>query len=329
MNLPPHVEAHGKGYRGRKRIEGLLVRTRTFPTPEDAYQAIIRVITEYRTAPEDVLSLREAGERLLRHTEKVRTEATAKFYRQTLGYIYRELGETTPLFSIGRDDIQELVHKWTEETSPATALVRFRVVRRLMLWAVRQGWIRSSPHVGVDLRRVPRREMAWFTGEQIRSIVARILEAEKPTSRRDADLILLIAQTGLRRSEVARLRVQDISGGHLWVRGKVEERRVPVRAALSDVLERLVDGRSAGPLIHESPSVISHMVERWRVNLPEPSLHPHALRHAFIFMLVDAGVPVNRVAELAGHRTIGTTMKYFHARSSGLRDAVEGLPELD
>lgn len=42
-----------------------------------------------------------------------------------------------------------------------------------------------------------------------------------------------------------------------------------------------------------------------------PDFHPHLLRHSRIRHLIEAGVPVERVSEVAGHRKLDTTQKIY------------------
>lgn len=51
--------------------------------------------------------------------------------------------------------------------------------------------------------------------------------------------------------------------------------------------------------------------------------HPHRFRHTAIQTWVDAGVPVQTVADMAGHSSIDITRLYFAASSTARVDALE------
>ena len=62
---------------------------------------------------------------------------------------------------------------------------------------------------------------------------------------------------------------------------------------------------------------------RERAGLPRVRIHDP--RHSFFSNLVMAGVDVCTAQELAGHRSIQTTMNYAHLRPGALKDGVAVL----
>jgi site-specific recombinase XerD len=53
-----------------------------------------------------------------------------------------------------------------------------------------------------------------------------------------------------------------------------------------------------------------------------PPLPWHCLRHTFCTRLAEAGVALHVIRELAGHRSIETTLRYTHTNAEWKRDAV-------
>ena len=53
----------------------------------------------------------------------------------------------------------------------------------------------------------------------------------------------------------------------------------------------------------------------------------HCLRHGFCSALSDAGKEINQIANLAGHKSIQTTMKYIHQGRDQKRQIVDELAQ--
>ena len=51
----------------------------------------------------------------------------------------------------------------------------------------------------------------------------------------------------------------------------------------------------------------------------------HALRHTFCSRLVQRGVPILTVKELAGHKTMDITLRYAHLAPHNLVNAIAAL----
>jgi site-specific recombinase XerD len=60
-------------------------------------------------------------------------------------------------------------------------------------------------------------------------------------------------------------------------------------------------------------------VESWR------DISPHSLRHACLTLMLDAGQDIHRVADHAGHATVGTTERYDRNRGRLARTPVHAL----
>ena len=66
-------------------------------------------------------------------------------------------------------------------------------------------------------------------------------------------------------------------------------------------------GQRGGPL---RPSGIYYLVRRYAYHARLEEVTPHTLRHTFGKNLVDAGVSLDRVAQLLGHESVDTTRIY-------------------
>ena len=151
-------------------------------------------------------------------------------------------------------------------------------------------------------------------------------------------------QTGLRASELASLRRQDLNLGAGWVRceGKGrKERCTPLSRAARQVLRvwlRELGGDPAGPLFpsrtggHLTRSAIWRLVAKHTAtararcpSLADKNITPHTLRHTAAMQLLRAPDPVDTatIALWLGHETLDSTNKYLHADMELKRRALD------
>jgi integrase/recombinase XerD len=165
------------------------------------------------------------------------------------------------------------------------------------------------------------------------------------TGRRDHALLLVAVQTGLRASELASLRCQDLNlGSGAWVRcqGKGrKERCTPLSRAAVQVLRvwlRELGGDPADPLFpshaggHLTRSGIWRLVVKHTAtarsrcpSLVGKNITPHTLRHTAAMRLLRAPTPVDTatIALWLGHETLDSTNKYLHADMELKRRALD------
>lgn len=158
---------------------------------------------------------------------------------------------------------------------------------------------------------------------------------------RDHAILLLLAIYGLRRGEVARLRLEDIDWfGDRIVVVRPKQRRTqyyPLVPAVGKAILRYlrkVRGRCEhrtlfltlnAPLRPLSGASISAVV-RTRVRSLSISLASngaHCLRHACAGHLLSAGFSLKQIGDYLGHRSANTTIGYTKIDLTGLRQVAE------
>jgi len=73
------------------------------------------------------------------------------------------------------------------------------------------------------------------------------------------------------------------------------------------------------------PPGIYYLIKKYGYEARIENISPHTLRHTFGKNLVDAGVPLDRVATLLGHSSLNTTRIYTIPSQADLQDAVETI----
>ena len=151
--------------------------------------------------------------------------------------------------------------------------------------------------------------------------------------------LLLLA--GLRIGETVAVKVGDVEiaerSGTVTVRmGKGgRRRRVPLNATARRMIlpwwqRRLEEGSEAAWLFPGRGNTGRlterggrHILAELAARSGLDGVHPHALRHTFATGLVEAGVPLDRVALLLGHARLDTTARYTRPKGDDLMEAVE------
>jgi integrase len=151
-------------------------------------------------------------------------------------------------------------------------------------------------------------------------------------------LVLVALNTGLRRGELLQLRWRDVDLARkdLTVRGEGaktgQTRHVPMNTEITDVLKKWRPADAdAEWCVFSGGSTTTPLTEArkaWAVVLKKAKIRVfrfHDLRHTFASKLVMAGVDLNTVRELLGHRKISMTLRYAHLAPQHKADAVERL----
>jgi integrase/recombinase XerD len=189
--------------------------------------------------------------------------------------------------------------------------------------------------------RLPR-ALAW---ESVQSLLGAIDRAT-PRGRRDYAMFLLIATYGLRTSEVAALRLDDIEWRACRIRVPRPKTKTPLELPLTDeVGAALIDylrhtrpdlpcreifvrlRAPAGPI---GPTAASEAFRRIWIRhgaLPTPHQGPHCLRHSLAIHLLRQGTSLKAIGDLLGHRSAESTCVYLRLHVEDLRDAALALPQ--
>ena len=85
-------------------------------------------------------------------------------------------------------------------------------------------------------------------------------------------------------------------------------------------------GYELGRIFHAAGIVTSVYIEGRRTRTPEATFH--SLRHTFVSLAANAGVPLHVVQSIVGHESTAMTRHYYHENLAALQSAVAALPTL-
>jgi len=158
-------------------------------------------------------------------------------------------------------------------------------------------------------------------------------------------MLMTLYATGVRRAELANLRVSDIDSKRMVVRiqgGKgLKDREVMLSKVLLEALRehwkrhKPKEWLFPGGNNHTYSKPITTKVA-WqacqqaakRCGL-EKKVHPHVLRHCFATHLLDDGTDLRTIQLLLGHSSLEQTARYLHVSKRRLSAAVSPLDSLN
>jgi site-specific recombinase XerD len=186
--------------------------------------------------------------------------------------------------------------------------------------------------LAIPCKRYARRPIDYLTSAEVEALL-QAPDRETWGGRRDAALLLVAVETGLRLSELIGLRCDDVvlsHGAHVRCEGKGrKERCTPLRKetvkALSGWL-RERQGEPTEPLFPNSrggtlsADGVQYLLAKHVTTAAArcASLHskrvtPHVLRHTAAMNLLHYGVDSTVIALWLGHEQVETTQMYLHA----------------
>lgn len=253
-----------------------------------------------------------------------------KFYEATTTILERHFGSRL-LSSIGPRDVQEFIAERRQTVKTSTANRSLVVLKHMLRLAVEWGYLASSPATGFKLEREENRREFFLTPEQWEA-----LGAELPSWLRP--LVLAALHTGARRSELVNLEWEDVDFRRKLIRFRRtknnEDRVVAMSETLAGELRgmksrikggRVFRGFRGAPLKANSfRGAFESAVSRAGLK----GFRFHDLRHSAASFMVQAGIPLNTVREVLGHKSITMTLRYAHLAPEHQRDAVRTFDRL-
>ena len=176
-----------------------------------------------------------------------------------------------------------------------------------------------------------------------REEVSRLINAAGTLFRRT--LLMTLYGTGMRRSELAHLKVGDIDSQRMIIRvvaGKrSKDRDLPLSPALLETLREYWRWRK--PKLYMFPArTLRHQLDQpisdktvWiacsdaarRAGIKK-HVTPHTLRHSWATHLLEAGTDLRTIQVLLGHGDLETTAQYLHLSQRHLQSVVNPLDGL-
>jgi site-specific recombinase XerD len=267
-------------------------------------------------------------------------EATLRGFQ---GWVQFRLQGRGPDQLTSRDILEYVEYLRTERHNGASAVNRqVTILKNLYRAMVAMGQLEADSNPMAHFPKIkaaPSKLPVFLTEEETRTLLA---QPPKNTVMgiRDRALLTLLYGTGIRATECALLKEEDVDlvDNTVRVLGKGGyERVVPLNAAVARELARYRQVR--GRVLPRTPFFRSRrgagmsrnaIYERVRTTAQRARIarrvSPHRLRHTFATHLVKNGVQLVTIRDLLGHHSISSTQVYLHTTAEDLRSAARVHP---
>ncbi|MBI1362932.1 MAG: site-specific tyrosine recombinase XerD [Proteobacteria bacterium] len=233
---------------------------------------------------------------------------------------------------------QYLAYMHAENLSARTQARRMSALKQYFRYLIARDVLKKDPMQDIAMPKLPRSLPKALTKEEVKSLLA-AQECDAPESIRARAILETLYATGLRVSELIKLKTTDLQDGErrtLRITGKGSKTRmVPLGKMATDVLEMYI--RKSRPIFDKKktdwlfPSRSGRPLTRQRLfqivreagQKVGMDLSPHHLRHTFATHLLENDADLRSVQLMLGHADVATTQIYTHVLESRARKVLE------
>lgn len=209
---------------------------------------------------------------------------------------------------------------------PATINRDIANFKHLLSKAVEWGVLTENIGMKVKLLKVQNQSLRYLSGPELESLLG-------AASRYLKSLIILAVNTGLRKSELLRLKWTDINfrTGYIELLDQKngEMSYIPMNKGVKETL-RKIPRRLDSPYIFskkngQPPVDIKYHFYKGLKQSGIPHCNFHSLRHTFASHLCMSGVDLPTIRELMRHKSYAMTLRYAHLSNQHTQKAVDTL----
>ncbi|EKY10672.1 tyrosine-type recombinase/integrase [Capnocytophaga sp. Marseille-Q4570] len=242
---------------------------------------------------------------------------------------YEKKEEECPLEKADQEDIK----KWIISLSDQS--ISFRSInRKLSALKTYYSFLKKTKQIeispfekGIFMLKTDKKQKIPFSEAEIEKVLSYFSSKNSFDEVRDRAVIEMLYATGMRRSELANLKVGDVDliQRQVKILGKGDkERYIPIIPELENTLHEYLKLRAEiankksedylflvknGKKIY--PTLIYRIINSYfSAVTSKKNVSPHVLRHSFASHLLDNGADLNTVKELLGHASLASTQVY-------------------
>lgn len=253
------------------------------------------------------------------------------------------------LHTVHTSDVEAFIRHMGRRLGRASMQAVITSLRSLFRFLTAEGTV--SPHLNAQIdsprcfreERLPR-ALPW---NAVRALL-RTVDRSTSKGRRDYAILLMAASYGLRSSELAALKLDDVSWRSRVIRVPRPKVGSPLSLPLTDdialaLLDYLRRGRPDSshrevflrvrvPIGPIASTAVNDVFDAWAsragIRLPFRAGGPHCLRHSVAVHLLRRGASMKTIGDLLGHRSVESTSVYLRLQIDDLRAVAIQLPTM-
>jgi len=247
-----------------------------------------------------------------------------------------EVGEVT------KDDIRAYLdyQATVRDNSNATRARKLAAIKSFFNYLVENDGLEVNPAASIRSPRIPEKEPVYLTDEESIYLLTTITRQARPKVReRDLAIVVLSLHTGLRVSELTNLKLTnvDLKRGQIKITRKGnKEQYLHLNGETVNTLARYLANRPEGKNGRFFVGTNGGNLDRTHIygvvrrylslaGINKSKHGPHLLRHTFCTRLHQKGVGPFVIKDLAGHKSLNTTMRYIKIENKEQAEAIDRL----
>jgi site-specific recombinase XerD len=274
-------------------------------------------------APDSIASLRDS---FALHLAADRSPKTSRIYLQALDHLIAHLernGMPTGARGVRREHVESYFAQRRGEVAPATCSIEYRALAQFFKWCKEEGEIDPSPMLNTKAPSVPDKPVPLVPVDDFRKLL-KTTTGREIVDRRDAAILYMLFDTGIRRGELAGLRLADVdkSAGLAYVTGKGgHTRAVRFGTKTAVAIDRYLRLRKShryadsemlwigqdGPL---TVGAFGQLLAKRAAQAGLPRSHAHQFRHGFAHMWLADGGNEGDLMQLMGWKSRQMLQRY-------------------